>query len=90
MTTSLKRMSVLACALALGGCADYLGRKDAVTARAGDASAFNTAVHAVEPFPAAAERTSITSDGVRAATALERFRTPPVVEDEGGYAEPAR
>ena len=85
MNLDTKRISVLLCLLALSGCADYLGRKDGVTASAGDASAFNTAVQTVEPFPLPAERTSIRSDGVRAANAMRRYRTP----DAGGEAGPA-
>lgn len=51
--------------LALGACADYLGRDDTVTASAGDALAHNKVVHIADPWPRAAANTHIGGNGQR-------------------------
>lgn len=49
---------VLLCLLAaaLSGCADYLNRRDSVSARAGDAVEANLAIQTINPQPPAAFR----------------------------------
>ncbi|WP_159082488.1 hypothetical protein [Paragemmobacter aquarius] len=49
---------VLLCLLAaaLSGCADYMNRRDSVSARAGDAMDANLAIQTINPQPPAAFR----------------------------------
>lgn len=47
------KAAVLLLAVAvLGGCADYMNRRDTVTLRSGNAPEANTAIHTVNPWPA--------------------------------------
>lgn len=57
-STRSKRV-VLLCILAatLAGCADYLNRRDTVSARAGDAVEGNLAIQTINPQPPAAFQT---------------------------------
>lgn len=50
---------VLICVVAafLSGCADYMNRRDAVSARAGDTQAGNLAIQTINPQPPAAFKT---------------------------------
>ncbi len=52
------RRVVLLCVVAalLSGCADYMNRRDAVSARAGDALDANLAIQTINPQPPAAFR----------------------------------
>jgi hypothetical protein len=64
------KLSLIACAgflpmLALGACADYVGRSDTITASAGDAVAHNKVVHIDDPWPRVALDTRITRSGQR-------------------------
>jgi len=59
----------------LGGCADYLKRQDTVTFSAGEAQAWNRAVHVTDPWPPYAANTRIDGDGQRVSRAMERYRT---------------
>jgi len=54
--------------------APYLQRLDAVTPDAGNASAANTAIQMIDPWPRHAGRRHIPGDGKRMAEAVERYR----------------
>lgn len=55
-----KRVVLLALVAALlSGCADYMNRRDSVSARAGDAVAGNLAIQTINPQPPAAFRTRV-------------------------------
>src|SRR3712207_5738010 len=62
-----------AAAVGLGGCADYVKRRDTVTFAAGEAQAWNRTVHVADPWPPAAANTRIDGDGRRVARAIERY-----------------
>jgi len=66
--------------LSLGGCADYLERRDTVTFAAGEAQAWNRVVHTSDPWPPYVTNTRITSDGERVARVTRGYF------DEGGNA----
>ncbi|MXQ10680.1 pilus assembly protein [Microvirga makkahensis] len=57
----------------LGGCADYLERRDTITFAAGEAQAWNRVVHTVDPWPPYVTNTRITSDGERVARATRSY-----------------
>ena len=60
------------CAL-LGACQETFARRDTVTPYAGEAVAYNKAVHVIDPWPAGSANTDIRMDGQRAADAIERL-----------------
>jgi len=61
--------------LSLGGCADYLERRDTVTFAAGEAQAWNRVVHANDPWPPYVANTRITSDAERVARGTRGYFT---------------
>ncbi len=61
--------------LGMGGCADYLDRRDTVTLGAGDAQAWNRTVHAADPWPRYVMNTHIPGDGQRTAVVIQRYST---------------
>ncbi|MEZ5899070.1 MAG: hypothetical protein AB7S74_13015 [Hyphomicrobium sp.] len=81
--------SVLAAAVvaALGGCDDYLERRDTITLGVGDSIAVNNATQTINRWPAAAKRDRWLWDGERARSAVSRYRsrtvTPPAALDKG-------
>lgn len=61
---NIKRaLLVLAAASLVSGCADYLNHRDTITFGLGNAVEANKAIHIEDPFPPAAQRTHIASDG---------------------------
>jgi hypothetical protein len=73
-----KKISLAAVLLSLmlGGCADiYWDRRDTVAFWGGDAPASNVAIHTIDPWPPAAERRRLTTNGELAQRAAERYRT---------------
>jgi hypothetical protein len=73
----------LLAALGLTGCTDYLERRQTIALEAGDAARANAAIHTIDPWPAAAQRTTLSHDGERLARVYERYRTRQDVEKPG-------
>ena len=67
--------AVLAAALALSGCADYLAHRDTVTLGLGDANDANIGIQTIDPFPPPAYQTKIYTDGRRVARAQRLYVT---------------
>ncbi len=59
--------------IGLGGCADYLKRRDAITFSAGEAQAWNKTVHVADPWPAHATNTRIDGDGQRVGRVIQSY-----------------
>lgn len=74
---------VLLAALGLTGCTDYLERRQTIALNAGDAARANAAIHTIDPWPAVAQRTTLSHDGERLARVYERYRTRQDVEKPG-------
>lgn len=74
-TSRLKVLCVLVPALGLGGCVDYLKRRDTVTMGAGDAQAWNKVIHTADPWPPYAANTQIDGNGERTARVMQRYST---------------
>ncbi|WP_428648633.1 hypothetical protein [Roseibium sp.] len=72
----LKGIAGLTVAFLLSGCADYMSRRDSVTAGAGNAMDANVGIQTIQPFPVAAEHTYIPGDGKAVANAEKRYVTP--------------
>lgn len=60
--------------LVSAGCTDYLARRETINAHAGEAMAYNRAIHVIDPWPAHAARTAIAVDGVRVERVMDRYR----------------
>lgn len=83
-------LTVVLTAAALGGCDDYLDRRDTLTLGVGDAVEVNKATQTINRWPETARRDRWYSDGERAQIAVERYRTrslrSPLKEDGGSAA----
>ena len=56
------------------GCADYTKRRDTLTLSAGEAQAWNRAVHVADPWPPSSGNTHIDGDGQRVSRVIEAYR----------------
>lgn len=79
---------------ALGGCSQYLDRRDTISLHGGDAIAAEKVTQMVDPWPAASAQKSIGFSGERMETAMERYRTnrtyqPVGTGTSGTYQQPA-
>jgi hypothetical protein len=59
--------------MALAGCQESLARRDSIAFSAGDAIAYNKAVHIIDPWPAASVNPDIPTSGRRVADVIERY-----------------
>ncbi|MCX7898668.1 MAG: hypothetical protein N2444_01010, partial [Methylocystis sp.] len=66
----------------------YIERKDMLSLGAGDAVATNMAAHVHDPWPPRSADDRIPMDGVKAGTALIRYRAGPAPGGAGGGAPP--
>jgi hypothetical protein len=69
----LARLSLAAVTLLVTACQDYAQRRDTIAFHAGEAVAYNKAVHTIDPWPAASARTDIDYNGERAIKAIARY-----------------
>jgi hypothetical protein len=77
----------LVATLLASGCQDYASRRDTIAFHAGEAAAHNKAVHIIDPWPAAAARAEIASDGSRAVRTMERYESGgSIIVPSGGAA----
>lgn len=60
---------------ALGGCSEYLDRRDTISLHGGDAVATNKVTQMVDPWPVESAQKNIGFNGERMETAMERYRT---------------
>jgi hypothetical protein len=74
----------LALAAAAAACTEYVERRETIAAHAGNAVAWNRAVHTIDPWPAAAARTDIAVSGRRVVDAIERYEAPKPKDGNGG------
>jgi hypothetical protein len=76
----------LAAALACwaAACTDYVERRETIAAHAGNAVAWNRALHTIDPWPATAARTDIEVSGRRVVDAIERYEAPKPKDGNGG------
>jgi hypothetical protein len=82
----MARLSLAALTLLLTGCQDYFARRDTIAFHAGEAAAYNKAIHTIDPWPVASARTDIDFNGRRIVDAIERYEAP---QASNGAAAPA-
>lgn len=80
---------LLACAPLLGGCADYVERRDTITLHAGEAQAWNKTVHIADPWPPYVMDNRIPGDGQRTAGVIRRYSRGSAEGGSGAAAAPA-
>jgi hypothetical protein len=70
----LKPLALLAGLAALAGC-NHFAHQDTVTSFAGEARAYNAAVHTIDPWPRESADARIAHDAERLRHAIERYRS---------------
>jgi hypothetical protein len=77
-------VAALVCGSTLAGCSDlYFDRRETVAFGAADAVAANAAMQTIDPWPAAAANRDHSTNGPRAAGAIERYRTGKIIPPQG-------
>ena len=83
-SSNVARVFALGALLAmLGGCSEYLDRRDTLALSGGNAVASNKVTHMVDPWPPASANRDIAFNGVKMQTAFERYRTNKVIPPRG-------
>ena len=78
------RALALATALAiLGGCSEYLDRRETITLSGGNAVATNVVTHMVDPWPRESTNRNIAFNCAKIEGAVERYRTKRVTTPRG-------
>ena len=67
----------------LGGCSEYLDRRDPIAKSGGNAVATNVVTHMVDPWPRESANRNIAFNGARIESAFERYRTNRVTRPQG-------
>ena len=67
----------------LGGCSEYLDRRDPIARSGGNAVATNVVTHMVDPWPRESANRNIAFNGAKMQTAMERYRTGRVIPPRG-------
>ncbi len=73
--------ALVAATTLLAGC-QWLTRRDTISYQAGDAVAWNRAIHTIDPWPPASADTTIPVSGRRVAKAIERYEAGPPASSE--------
>jgi hypothetical protein len=68
---------------ALGGCSEYLDRRDPIALSGGNAVATNVVTHMVDPWPRESANRNIAFNGAKIESAFERYRTNRVTAPRG-------
>jgi hypothetical protein len=84
--TILRAAAAIAVAASTAGC-EWLARRESISCQAGDAIAWNKAVHTVDPWPAGSGNTTIPVSGRRVAAAVGRYENG--AYDGAGKGAPA-
>ncbi len=78
-----KTIGALALAASLGGCAEYLDRRDTISEQGGNAVMSNQVVQMVDPWPRVSSNRDIAFNGQKMESAIERYRTNTVYQPKG-------
>jgi hypothetical protein len=78
-----KTFGALALAASLGGCAEYIDRRDTISEVGGNAVKGNQVVQMVDPWPRESANKDIAFNGAKLETAMERYRTNQVYQPRG-------
>ncbi len=81
MPRPVRLLAAAAVSTMLAGCATYLDRTDAIAFDHGEAVRANIVQHVIDPWPAHAQNTRLTTNGQRAVTAVRSYRCRPAGRD---------
>jgi len=79
----VRRLALAVVLVTLGGCSEYLDRRDSIALSGGNAIATNKVTHMVDPWPRASANRDIAFNGAKMETAVERYRTNKVIPPRG-------
>jgi hypothetical protein len=79
----MRTVALAAMFAVLGGCSEYLDRRDSVALSGGNAVATNIVTHTVDPWPPASANRNLAFNGQKMETAVERYRTNRVIVPRG-------
>jgi hypothetical protein len=76
--------AALACGSGVAGCSDlYFDRRETIAFGADDAVATDAALQTIDPWPAGSANRDHSTNGPRAAGAIERYRTGKIIQPQG-------
>jgi hypothetical protein len=80
---AMRTLALGAVLAVLGGCSEYLDRRDTIALSGGNAVATNAVTHMVDPWPRESANRNIAFNGAKIESAFERYRTNRVVTPRG-------
>jgi len=78
-TNTVRKLALVAVFATLGGCSEYLDRRDSIALSAGNAIATDKVTLMVDPWPRASANRNIAFNGNKMQSAVERYRTNRVI-----------
>lgn len=82
-TAAIRGLTFAVVLFVLGGCSQYLDRRDTISLNGGDALAADKVTMMVDPWPRWAGERNIAFNGARMQSAVERYRTHRVIPPQG-------
>ena len=79
----MRTVALAAMFAVLGGCSEYLDRRDTIALSGGNAVATNVVTHTVDPWPPSSANRNLAYNGQKMETAVERYRTNRVIPPRG-------
>jgi hypothetical protein len=80
---ALRTLALGALLVVLGGCSEYLDRRDTIARSGGNAVATNVVTQMVDPWPRESANRNIAFNGAKMESAFERYRTNRVTAPHG-------
>jgi len=92
-SNAVRRVALAAVLVTLGGCSEYLDRRDTISLSGGNAVEANQVTQMVDPWPRVSAQRNIAFDGNRMESAVTRYRTntvyPPSAAGTSSTYQPA-
>jgi hypothetical protein len=80
---AMRTLAVGAVLAVLGGCSEYLDRRDTIALSGGNAVATNVVTHMVDPWPRESANRNFAFNGAKIESAFERYKTNRVIAPRG-------
>jgi S-formylglutathione hydrolase FrmB len=80
---AMRTLSLAAVLVTLGGCSEYLDRRETVALQGGNATATNQVTQMVDPWPRESANRNIAFNGDKIESAYTRYRTNKVIPPRG-------
>ena len=92
-SNSVRSFALASVLVTLGGCSEYLDRRDTISLSGGNAVATDKVTQMVDPWPRASAQRNIAFDGNKMESAVTRYRTntvyPPTAAGTSASYQPA-